>query len=95
MLCAMKALELAVKECEGQTALARAIGVPQQVVWAWLNRGDQRPPPERSPAIELATRGNVTVEQLRPDVRWARIPDPDWPHPDGRPTIDVAAPSEV
>ena len=31
---------------------------------------------------------------LRPDVRWARVPDAGWPHPDGRPCIDVAAPAE-
>ena len=36
---------------------------------------------------------NLTVDQLRPDVRWARIADPTWPHPGGRPTIDVAGPA--
>ena len=33
------------------------------------------------------------VEELRPDVHWIRVPDPDWPHPQGRPAIDVAAPA--
>lgn len=25
--------------------------------------------------------------------RWYRVPDPDWPHPKGRPLLDVAAPA--
>ena len=52
-------------------------------------------PAERCPAIERATEGRVACEALRPDVRWARVPDPLWPHPGGRPCIDVAAPAEV
>lgn len=32
---------------------------------------------------------------MRPDVVWARVPDPGWPHPDGRPCIDVAMPERV
>jgi hypothetical protein len=43
-------------------------------------------------AIERATKGTATVEALRPDVAWSRIADPDWPHPAGRPVIDVARP---
>ena len=42
---------------------------------------------------ERALGGLVTAEQLRPDVRWVRIPDESWPHPAGRPLIDVAAPA--
>lgn len=56
----------------------------------WRARGEV--PAERCPDIERATDGQVLVDQLRPDVRWARVPDPDWPHPQGRPCIDVAAP---
>lgn len=54
----------------------------------WLT-GLRRVPPDRCPAIERATGGQVTVDELRPDVRWVRVPDPTWPHPDGRPAIDV------
>ena len=42
--------------------------------------------------IERATEGAVPCEELRPDLAWHRVPDPDWPHPQGRPCIDVAAP---
>lgn len=41
-------------------------------------------------AIERATDGAVTCEELRPDLRWVCVPDPEWPHPDGRPCLDVA-----
>jgi len=72
----------------GPTAVARMLGIKAPSVIGW---GD-RPPPDRCPAIERATAGRVPCEQLRPDVRWQRVPDPDWPHPEGRPCIDVAAP---
>lgn len=41
-------------------------------------------------AIERETGGIVTVQDLRPDLIWARLPDPDWPHPEGRPLLDTA-----
>lgn len=74
----------------GPTAVARMLGIKAPSVIGWGGRI----PPDRCPAIERATSGRVTVEQLRPDVRWQRVPDPDWPHPEGRPCIDVAAPAE-
>ena len=74
-----------------QTLLAAKIGATQQEVWNWLN-GQRDIPPSRCPSIERATDGRVTCEELRPDVRWHRIPDPAWPHPGGRPLLDVAAP---
>lgn len=47
--------------------------------------------PEAAHGIE---RTKLTLEDWR--ERWPmlahRIPDPAWPHPDGRPAIDVAAP---
>jgi DNA-binding transcriptional regulator YdaS (Cro superfamily) len=88
----MNALQTAIDVAGGQSALARYCGVAQQVVWNWLNRSAGEVPPDRCPAIEQATAGQVTCEALRPDVRWARVPDADWPHPLGRPCIDVAAP---
>ena len=72
-------------------AVAAAIGVNEQYLYQCLTR--RRPtPPDRCPAIERATEGRVTCEELRPDVRWQRVPDPAWPHAGGRPCIDVAAP---
>jgi DNA-binding transcriptional regulator YdaS (Cro superfamily) len=71
----------------GPSKVARMLGIKPPSVTGWRNRV----PPDRCPAIEKATGGAVTCEQLRPDVRWVRVPDPAWPHPDGRPCIDVAA----
>lgn len=75
----------------GPSAVARMLGIKPPSVIGWGGRI----PADRCPAIERATDGRVTADQLRPDVRWARIPDPAWPHPDGRPCIDVAAPQEA
>lgn len=72
-------------------AVAAAIGVNEQYLYQCLTR--RRPtPPDRCPDIERATDGRVPCEELRPDVRWQRVPDPTWPHPDGRPCLDVARP---
>lgn len=72
-----------------QSELSRRIGAHAPDVSRWAS-GERRVPPDRCPAIELATAGEVTCEELRPDVRWQRVPDADWPHPGGRPLIDVA-----
>lgn len=50
----------------------------------------RQPSFENCVAIERATCGAVAVEELRPDERWARLPDAAWPHPDGRPVMDFA-----
>ena len=67
------ALQKAVDEAGGQTALAASIGrgLKQSHVWAWLNskNPDQMPPAEYCPAIEKAT--GVRCEDLRPDIEWA------------------------
>lgn len=70
---------------------ARALGMNEQYLYQLLTLR-RRAPLERYPAIELALGGAVTCEQLRPDVRWLRLPDPTWPHAAGRPVIDVARP---
>lgn len=87
----MSAIEEASGVLGGVTRVAAAIGVTAPAVHQWL-RAQRSIPPDRCPAIERATTGRVSCEQLRPDVRWQRVPDPDWPHPCGRPCIDVAAP---
>ena len=63
-------LERAVDIMGGQTALAKAIGgtVKQAHVWNWLNGSRGRVPAEYCRAIETATKGLVTCQQLRPDV---------------------------
>lgn len=86
-------LQDAISVVGSQSELARQSGARQQEVWNWLN--GRNVPPARCPAIERATAGRVTCEELRPDVRWQRVPDPAWPHPDGRPCLDVAGPAEV
>ncbi len=75
----------------GPTAVARMLGIRPPSVLGW--RG--KPPPERCPDLERASSAKVTCEEMRPDVRWLRVPDPSWPHPAGRPCIDVAAPGEA
>lgn len=70
-------------------AAAQAIGVNEQYLYQCLT-GRRTTPADRCHAIEHATGGQVTCEELRPDVVWLRVPDGDWPHPQGRPCIDVA-----
>ena len=84
----MRRMSDLIKALGGPTAVARMLGIKPPSVIDW--RG--RVPPERCPAIELATDGRVTCEQMRQDVRWVRISDPAWPHPQGRPCVDVAGP---
>lgn len=72
-----------------QSELAAHLGVSKAAVSQWFA---SKPPADRCPAIERVLKGAVTVEQLRPDVVWQRVPDADWPHPSGRPCIDVEAP---
>jgi len=75
-----------IKSLGGPVAVARILGIKPPSVIGW--RGI--PPADRCPALERALNARFTVEQMRPDVLWCRVPDPGWPHPDGRPCIDVA-----
>ena len=52
---------------------------------------DRKPSFENCVAIERATEGAVTVEDLRPNDLWTRVQDETWPHPNGRPLLDFAA----
>lgn len=78
-----------IKDLGGPSAVARALGIraPSVIGWGGL------PPAERCPALERAYPGRVTCEELRPDVRWVRVPDPYWPDHRGRPCIDVVGPT--
>lgn len=71
-------------------SIARALGVHPVMVSQWA--AGKQIATEQCPQIERATAGAVTVEEQRPDVRWHRVADAEWPHPDGRPLIDVARP---
>lgn len=61
-------LQRAIEIAGGQSALARGIGTIQQNIWFWLNKANGRVPAEHCDAIERATAGAVTKQQLRPDI---------------------------
>lgn len=65
----MNPLDKAIEHAGGVTALAEKLGVRQSVVSNWRTRGaSPRVPAERCIAIEHATGGAVTRQELRPDV---------------------------
>lgn len=70
--------------------IAKKVNLGDQYLYQCFS-GRRKLPAEHAPAIERATGGEITADALRPDVCWVRVPDPSWPHPDGRPCIDVAA----
>ncbi|MEY5098938.1 MAG: hypothetical protein RJA36_1657 [Pseudomonadota bacterium] len=70
----MTTLATAVEALGGQAKLAALIGVRQQHVWNWLNRGDAVPP-EFCVAIERATDVKVTRRDLRPNDWWRIWPE--------------------
>lgn len=59
-------LERAIEIVGGQSKLARAVGTTPQAVHQWREKG--RVPGERARAVELATGGQVTRYELRPDI---------------------------
>ena len=78
-------------DAESMSAFARTLGLNPDQVRQWRHAQDgRRPSPENCAAIEAATSGAVTCEELRTDKAWERIPDKAWPwHKKGRPVIDV------
>lgn len=72
-----------------QSALAAAIGVTPPMVNQWI-KGERPVPPRNCAGIERVTKGVITVDRLL-DGPWARIKDRRWPHPKGRPVLDIAA----
>lgn len=76
-----------------QSALCKQIGAHAPDMSRWIS-GDRPIPEGKCVLIELHTGGESPCEENRPDVVWSRIPDPNWPHADGRPVIDVARPVE-
>lgn len=83
----------------GHKGVADALGYPDlRNVWPWTKTGGRPLPPEKAPALERATglKGEmVTVDDLCPAAKWVRVVDPDWPHPEGRPCLDLAAPQQA
>lgn len=73
-------------------ALAASVGMHEQYLYQCFTERRSMPA-ERCPDIERASDGRVSCEDLRPDIRWHRVPDATWPHPGGRPLIDVSAPT--
>jgi DNA-binding transcriptional regulator YdaS (Cro superfamily) len=71
-------------------AFARALSVPAPLVTQW-HTGARAIPVARCAQIERVTNGLLRCEALRPDVSWHRVIDSEWPHPEGRPLIDVTA----
>jgi len=71
-----------------QSQLALQIKAQSQLVSQWSNK--VRPiPDDRCPAIEQATAGAVSCEEMRPDLHWRRIKDKTWPWNGGRPLLDL------
>ena len=64
---------------------------PTASAWAWKHRGSI--PVQYAPAIERGLKGAMAVEEMCPEDPWGRIPDPAWPHPKGRPFLDIARPA--
>lgn len=73
---------------ETAVSLAEKIGVTPGFISQW--RTGLRPiPDDLCPRIEQSTGGTVSCEELRPDLSWVRIDDSAWPHPDGKPLLDL------
>ena len=87
----MKLTDYIKAELGTQAELCRRIGAHAPDMSRWL-KGVRPIPEDACAAIERATGGVCTCEENLPGARWVRVPDPDWPHPDGRPAIEVAKP---
>lgn len=65
-----EALEKAIAKIGSMQVLADELGVTKGAVGQWKLPG-RRVPAEHCPAIERLVSGEVTCEELRPDVDWA------------------------
>lgn len=71
--------------------LAKAVDCNHDQIRHWRHGyAGRRPGPEYCAAVEKATNGVVTCEELRPDLTWHRVPDRAWPGKRGRPLHDVS-----
>lgn len=53
-----------------------------------VSYGYRQAAPEMAVAAERESGGLVAVESVLPSPHWVRLPDPSWPHPEGRPVLD-------
>lgn len=67
-----EAIARAISLMGGQSSAARLLKVSQVAVWQWIHRIGV--PAERCAHIEAATNGQVTCQELRPDVFRAAKP---------------------
>lgn len=75
------------KDIETAAQFAVKIKAAPSLLSQW--KTGRRPiPDDRCPEIEYQSGGAMTCEELRFDLCWYRVPDPDWPHPEGRPLVD-------
>lgn len=65
-------LEKAIALCDGQTGLAKRLGVTQGTIWQWIN-GRRPLPPTRAAEIEQICEGKVTARELLPDFPWPKV----------------------
>ncbi|MFY9479133.1 MAG: YdaS family helix-turn-helix protein [Aquabacterium sp.] len=71
--------------------LATAAGIKHVAqINQWRNPAfGRRPGYEHAAAVERATKGACTCEELNSSLPWRRMPDREWPwHPEGKPLID-------
>lgn len=70
--------------------LAKRLSIPPALVSQWTATQEPRPIPlPRCIEIERETAGAVTCEEMRPDAAWVRVRDRKWPHPKGRPLVNL------
>lgn len=75
---------------ESAVDFARRAGLNPDQVRQWrYGHNDRRPSEDNCARLERASSGLVTCEELRPDLAWIRIADKAWPHPKGRPAVDI------
>ena len=90
----MQTLPEIVAEAGGPAAVAKEHGSSVQAVCFWRD-GERKPPASLYPLLERMTGGRATCEQMAPEINWYRARDAKWPHPKGRPLIDVATKEAV
>ena len=90
----LKAIEACLNKL-GHKGIADALGYPdRRNVWPWTGPKKRPLPADMAPALEramLLAGAEMSVERLCPTCKWVRVADPEWPHPKGRPLLDVAA----
>lgn len=60
-----KVIKQLINQAGGQSALARAIGVTQSHVWAWLNRNKRVP---AAHVLKIEKIFGISRHDLRPDI---------------------------